>query len=322
MKPFVPLDQFERACGPDGKPLRETMQENCNDRLAPRTEPCNNPCAPYWQATTEKSCTESALVEIQEIDGCGNTRWTRTKQLVAWTNTGDPVIDEDTGQVSTQQVNQCGETRTVITTLPSSQVRHTNTSSVNLNGTGRASSPLTATVRISLDENNLVEVRDDGLYILLPVSLVPNNILERIEDGLYLGLSEDVGNVLEHRVDGLFYKNPTIVDVGTKTLQVAASESTTQFLIQTGSGTAEASGEPSTSVTVEFPIPYSAAPHVIAYPVSASQAAGPIVAERTAVSATGFTYRFDKAEGDGSASPDISNPVPYEWVAFGNIVVP
>lgn len=321
-KPFVPFDQFERSGTPDTKSLHDTMQENCNDRLAPVPDPCVSPCAPYWQPTDERSCTKSALIEIQEVDGCGNTRWTRTKELVAWVNQGDPILNEETGQVSQEQVNQCGQTRTVVTTLPSSQVRHSNTSSVNLNGTGRASSPLTATVRISQDEDNLIEIREDGLYVLLPISALPANVLQRREDGLYVGLSEDEGNDIEIREDGLFYENPIIVEVGSKTLQVASSSSGTQFVIQTGSGTAPASGTSGTTVTVDFPIPFSFAPHVFAYPVSLSQAAGPIVAERSAVSATQFTYRFDKAEGDGSGEANITSPVPYEWIAFGNIAAP
>lgn len=316
-KPFVPFDKYERPGDPKSKTLHDTMQENCNERLAPKDDPCSNPCAPYWQPTGERSCTRSPIIEIEEADGCGNSRWSRTTDLVAWVNQGDPVLNEETGQISQQQVNQCGETRTVITTLPSSQVRHSNTSSVNLNGTGRASQPLTATVRISQDENNLIEIREDGLYVLLPISIVGTNILQRREDGLYVGLSADGDNHLEYREDGFYYQNP--VSVEDKTLQVSKTQGGTQFVIQTGSGTVAASGSASASVTVTFPIEFDSAPHVFAYPTGASQTQGPIVTERTAVSATQFTYRFDVAEGDGSGSANISSPIPYEWIAFGNV---
>lgn len=318
-KPFVPFDKYERPGDPKSKTLHDTMQENCNDRLAPKNDPCTNPCAPYWQPTGGRSCTRSPIIEVEEADGCGNSRWVRTTDLVTWVDQGDPILNEETGQISQEQVNQCGQTRIVTTTLPSSQVRHQDTSSIDLNGTGRASQPLTAAVKISQDPNNLIEIREDGVYVILPISVVGTNILQRREDGLYVGLSEDEDNQLEYREDGFYYKSPIDLSVAGKTLQVSPTPGGTQFVIQTGSGTVAASGGVSVSTTVTFPIPFDAAPHVFAYPTSASQSQGPIVTERTAVSATQFTYRFDVAEGDGSSSGDIDNAIPYEWIAFGNV---
>lgn len=119
MKPFVPFNEFERA-GTTSKPLAETMAENCNDRLAPEQAPlCSaTPCAPYWVATDQIRCLDNGLVDIQEVDGCGNTRWVRTADKVVWTNTTlNTCADAQstTEKIFQNQTNQCGETRQVDT---------------------------------------------------------------------------------------------------------------------------------------------------------------------------------------------------------------
>ena len=40
------------------------------------------PCVPDWQPTGETRC-RNCLVENQEADGCGNTRWTPTAESCA-----------------------------------------------------------------------------------------------------------------------------------------------------------------------------------------------------------------------------------------------
>lgn len=113
--------------------------------------------------------------------------------------------------------------------------------------------------------------------------------------------------------------DPEIV-VDTNKFQAGVSTDETKFLIQMGADSAPASGTFTTTKSVAFTTPYAVAPKVIAWTTSSSQPAGPTVAERTAVSTTGFTYQFDVAEGDtGDAS--IVNPIPFEWIAFGNIEV-
>lgn len=119
-KPFVPFDKFEKSCSPQGKSLAETMQANCNDRLAPEpTVPCSaKPCAPYWKRTCEIRCLSNGFVEEQETDGCGNTRWVRTVDQVIWTD--DELLDCEDSQSTSErirmrQTNQCGETREVDT---------------------------------------------------------------------------------------------------------------------------------------------------------------------------------------------------------------
>jgi hypothetical protein len=120
MKKFVPFDQFEKSCAPLGKPLAESMAASCDARFAPEPVPtCNEvPCAPFWQPTCEIRCLSNGLVDAEEQDGCGNTRWVRTPDVVEWVD-GDLVAcvdDQDEGErVYRTQTNQCGDTRQVWT---------------------------------------------------------------------------------------------------------------------------------------------------------------------------------------------------------------
>ena len=114
-KSFIPFDKFERECLPDSKPLHETMQENCNDRLTPPVKPCPNPCVPYWQRTGNQRCLDIGVVEIEEADGCGHTRFTRVTDPVVWEDSTNTRCDEPRNRIERQQVNQCGGTRWVTT---------------------------------------------------------------------------------------------------------------------------------------------------------------------------------------------------------------
>ena len=116
MKPFVPFDEFERECVPENKPLAQTMQENCNERLAPPEPECRTPCLPNWVATGEQRCTDtSSVVEIEEADGCGRTRWVKIPTNIVWTDTDTTECDEVNNRIKRQQVNQCGGTRWITT---------------------------------------------------------------------------------------------------------------------------------------------------------------------------------------------------------------
>ena len=100
---------------PEGKPLNETMQENCNARLAPPVKPCPNPCVPYWQPTGNRRCLDIGVVEIEEADGCGHLRFTRVTDPVVWTRSEEIRCDEPRNRIERQEVNQCGGTRWVTT---------------------------------------------------------------------------------------------------------------------------------------------------------------------------------------------------------------
>lgn len=115
MAKFVPFDKFEKSCSPVGAPLNETMQESCNEKFQPDVPiPCNDtPCPPYWQLTGEKRCLGNGLVDVEEQDGCGNSRWSRTSEKVKWTPVGTPFCV--TNKFKQEQENQCGDTKEVFT---------------------------------------------------------------------------------------------------------------------------------------------------------------------------------------------------------------
>lgn len=113
MKKFIPFDTFEKQCLPKGKTLQETMQENCDQVIQPDPpRPCNaTPCPPYWQPTGETRCLGNGLIDQEEKDGCGNTRWTRTVDVVVWEATGVTECDVPNNRIQIEQKNQCGDIR-------------------------------------------------------------------------------------------------------------------------------------------------------------------------------------------------------------------
>lgn len=95
----------------------------------------------------------------------------------------------------------------------------------------------------------------------------------------------------------------------------------TKSLTQYGADSAPASGSNSTTKAVVFTTLYTTTPTVVVTPTSSSQPGGPCVTELTAKSTTGFTVKFDVAEGSSSGST-IVNPVPFNWIAIGTVEVP
>lgn len=117
MKKFVPFDKFERENVPAVKSLHETMQQSCNDRLKPEEETCTTPCVPYWVPTGNRRCLGNGIVEIEESNGCGYFQFIRTTEQVIWVDTEDTRCDEQSGKMQKEQVNQCGATRWVYTSI-------------------------------------------------------------------------------------------------------------------------------------------------------------------------------------------------------------
>lgn len=115
---------------------------------------------------------------------------------------------------------------------------------------------------------------------------------------------------------------PTLdIVVGANTDRVGDGVSTNKMLTQAGTDSASATGTPTTTKAVVFATSYTTTPIVFAQPTSSSQPGGPVVVELTAISTTGFTARFDVAEGN-SGNANIVNPVPFNWIAYGNKTVP
>lgn len=89
------------------------------------------------------------------------------------------------------------------------------------------------------------------------------------------------------------------------------------FIIQGGSASAPASGSPSTSASVTFPVAFKTL--LGAYPIPTSNAfanegklAIPAI---TAKTTTGFTVGFDT----NTSSDNIYASVPFDWIAFGTV---
>ena len=115
--------------------------------------------------------------------------------------------------------------------------------------------------------------------------------------------------------------DPEVV-VGADSFRAGTSDDATKFLIQQGNSTITASGTTNASKTITFSTAYSTAPVVMAIPTSNSHAGGPIVFElSSAPSTTAFTVRADIAEGSSSAQ-NITNDIPFAWVAFGTKEIP
>lgn len=104
--------------------------------------------------------------------------------------------------------------------------------------------------------------------------------------------------------------------------RVGDGVSTNKSLTQYGSATCGASGAPTASVAVVFPTSYTTVPVVVMTPTGGIQPGGqPTFIINGTPTTTGFTARFDVAEGSG-ASPNITVAIPFDWIAIGNKTVP
>lgn len=95
-----------------------------------------------------------------------------------------------------------------------------------------------------------------------------------------------------------------------------ANDGTDTFQILSGTDSAPASGTVGTTKSITFSTAFGATPVVHVLPTSSSNPGGPTVPELTSVSTSGFTVRFDVAEGNASNS-NITNAVPFNWSAIG-----
>lgn len=104
--------------------------------------------------------------------------------------------------------------------------------------------------------------------------------------------------------------------------RVGDGVSTNKSLTQYGSATCGPSGAPTASVAVVFPTSYTTVPVVVMTPTGGIQPGGqPTFIINGTPTTTGFTARFDVAEGSG-ASPNITVAIPFDWIAIGNKTIP
>lgn len=102
--------------------------------------------------------------------------------------------------------------------------------------------------------------------------------------------------------------------------QNSTSATIGKFMIQTGTGTASASGTNKTTASVTFGTTYTTCLHAdVSINTGGAQAGGGTVGYKTsAASGTGFTVEFDVAEGSG-ASANFGSAVTFTWFAIGII---
>lgn len=93
------------------------------------------------------------------------------------------------------------------------------------------------------------------------------------------------------------------------------------FVILTGSDSAPASGLEQTTKDISYGQTLASVLHAGVQVTTHSQAGGPVVAElSSAPTNTGFTVRFDIAEGN-AANAYFNNPVPFSWFVLGLVDV-
>ena len=114
-----------------------------------------------------------------------------------------------------------------------------------------------------------------------------------------------------------------VVDDTANTFQAGVSDDTTKYFVQTGAGSAPASGSQNTSVSVVFPTAFTELWHVSVTQKHNGVTANSSVPSQsnTTESATGFTVRFSTNENSANSEWNIINSVPFSWMAVGTRTV-
>lgn len=158
---------------------------------------------------------------------------------------------------------------------------------------------------------------DGSAYSWVPVLQVPDPTglanFQLVSDGTSVPVWQQIPETPDP-------PDPEVV-VDTDLFRAGTSDDPTKFFLQMGDGSAPATGIVNTSLAVVFDTEFSTAPRVFVQPTSDSNAGGPMVAELTAISTTGFTVLFTIAAGNLSSAV-ILNSVPFNWLAIGTLEVP
>ena len=115
-----------------------------------------------------------------------------------------------------------------------------------------------------------------------------------------------------------------VVSTSPASFRAGVSDDTTKFFIQTGSGSAPASGTENTQVSVTFPEPFAATPwHISIEQTHDGVTSLGVVPQYTitARSASGFTVRFSTEENSDFSGWNITSVVPFTFAAFGTKTV-
>lgn len=115
-----------------------------------------------------------------------------------------------------------------------------------------------------------------------------------------------------------------VVSTSPASFRAGVSDDTTKFFIQTGSGSAPASGTENTQVSVTFAEPFAAAPwHISIEQTHDGVTSLGVVPQYciSARSASGFTVRFSTEENSDFSGWNITSAVPFTYAAFGTKTV-
>lgn len=115
-----------------------------------------------------------------------------------------------------------------------------------------------------------------------------------------------------------------VVSTSPASFRAGVSDDTTKFFIQTGSGSAPASGTENTQVSVTFAEPFAATPwHISIEQTHDGVTSLGVVPQYTvsARSASGFTVRFSTEENSDFSGWNITSAVPFTYAAFGTKTV-
>lgn len=137
--------------------------------------------------------------------------------------------------------------------------------------------------------------------------------------------SDGTGYILQTQPEPPEIPEPeVVVTTSPASFRAGVSDNTTKFFIQTGSGSAPASGTENTQVSVTFAEPFAAAPwHISIEQTHNGVTSLGVVPQYTvsARSASGFTVRFSTEENSDFAGWNITSAVPFTYAAFGTKTV-
>lgn len=162
----------------------------------------------------------------------------------------------------------------------------------------------------------------DGAGNAIPTDFLPLPDPTGSDD--YMVVVSGDGYILQPQPEPPEIPEPEVV-VTTSSVRIGTSDDETKYLIQTGSGTASASGTKSTTASITFATPYAVTPIVLPNTTSGYVTQAGTVQPSisvTSTSTTGATFQFVTQTGEGNSDNDIVTPVAFSWVAFGTVEVP
>lgn len=117
-------------------------------------------------------------------------------------------------------------------------------------------------------------------------------------------------------------EQPEII-VGASSFQAGTSADPTKFFVQTGTGSAAASGSETTSVAITFPVTFGQLWHIgVSVTANSVTSAGGLVSlSTTGATVSGCTVRFFSGDEDNGSNRHITSAVTFTWIAFGTIEV-